>query len=176
MTKFSSFVMFVSVLVLAVLSSGCAWALRETIPHDGKYNRSAVKAPGYKYEKVCDQNNLGGEQTCNEETNVEPGAMYGGYGYGPVGGMVGPLGGGRPQAFNPPKMDCYVNNQTGQQCCVGIGQMCYGSEGDAFDPVNSPNFRLQRRVDAIGRQVKNLNRHEVAQDECIRRGGKNCGK
>ncbi len=157
MTKVSLVVTF----VFALLGMGCHYL----IPHDGAYNRTTRNMPGYKYNKVCDQNNLGGEKTCVEEETVEPGAMYG----GPYYGMNLAGGGGRAPALNMPKVDCYVNDR-GDQCCVAPGQMCYGSEGDAFDPAGSPNFRLQNRVDAIGRQVNNINRHEREQDDCIRSG------
>lgn len=148
---------------LATLSMGCSWL----IPHDGMSNEVHRNMPGYKYDKTCTRNNLGGENTCVENETVEPGAMYGAYGYGA--NMVG-MGGPAP-ALNMPKVDCYVNDR-GDQCCVRPGQMCYGSEGDAFDPAGSPNYRLQRNLNAIGRQVNNLNNHAQEQDACIRSG--NC--
>ncbi|MBU2567081.1 hypothetical protein KKG46_06020 [Patescibacteria group bacterium] len=151
-------------LVLLVVTSGCM-ASRD-------YKR--VNAPGMRYEKECLVDGVA-QPNCEETLDI------GTPGTGAYGGMVGTYG-VVPQMYAPgytttvidpllPDVTCWADNYGNRVC----GAIPYTETGNAPNPGDTPNGRIESVVRQNREQIQNLNEHQVAQDRCINgacQGGK----
>jgi len=165
--------LFVLALV-AIASFGCM----DLMHPQGKQTTIEYHAPGVT-RTISDDNSH-----HSDITNIDPtqggGMMVGGYG-GPVGASPEWYD---PPVYNPPPQTCsqlrdVAGNIIVQSCDPGT--VFYTEVGQSFDPGDTPNGRLEQRVQRVenhdsvqDRQIVNQIRWAQAR-EC-REHGRNCNK
>ena len=141
------------VLALLVVTSGCM-ASRD-------YKR--VNAPGMRYEKECLVDGVA-QPNCEETLDIGTPGTVGSYGVVPQ--MYSP--GYTMTVIDPllPDVTCWADNYGNRVC----GAIPYTESGNAPNPGDTPNGRLETTVRQNREQIQNLNEHQVYQDACINNG------
>lgn len=164
-----SFKKSVILVVLAFVVSGCG----AIFSPQGGSNFVERKGPGYEMTQDCKKDDFG-RTYCTTKENVNPQAVYGGYGspivigngMSPVGS---PMNTRQPTpAYGP--MPCVVSNMTGQQVCQGDGVVPFVQAGDESNPLSSPNGRQAVKDAQQDAQIRNTTRWATAADKCLRNG------